>query len=469
MPGERVEQRGIVERPLELLGDPPGHQLELAQRRAVSGRPGEEQRDRTERVDERLRRGHRPLLAGLEREHGVGRDGDGRIGPVRDRDRRPPLDGAPPRSRRGRRATRPTGRSRSRARRRGAAAARRACRATAWRRRPGRGSPGRGGTGRNGPRSTSCRARRSAGSGRHAGGAARRAPWPWRPAREAGARVQRAARAARARAVCLSLRASISVGENVGDSLVAHAAAAVGHDVATGAGRSPESDARLDGDGRGELVREVAHPRMAVRVAEDDDERPAAPRIPRPARASAVDSSRTSSLGRPLGITDPSECSASPAAMFTRGRSSTTSGGDSSATTPSSSSARRAAMRPASRSRAPGTATPEPTSATRPAASRSRPSSSSPSETARTSAARIGVDSLLAEVVADQERVDAGGDRQHGASLDPVGLADGLHLERVGDHQPVVAELAAEQSREDRRAQRGGQRRRAPGRARARS
>jgi hypothetical protein len=55
--------------------------------------------------------------------------------------------------------------------------------------------------------------------------------------------------------------------------------------------------------------------------------------------------------------------------------------------------------------------------------------------------------------VADEEGVDPRGDREDGAPLDAVGRADRLHLERVGDDEAVVAELTAEQARDDRPAE----------------
>ena len=75
------------------------------------------------------------------------------------------------------------------------------------------------------------------------------------------------------------------------------------------------------------------------------------------------------------------------------------------------------------------------------------PSSSSPPATASTSAARIAATASSPRSWPIEQRVDAGGERQHGAALDADGVADGLHLERVGDHEPVVAELVAKQAR----------------------
>ncbi len=68
-----------------------------------------------------------------------------------------------------------------------------------------------------------------------------------------------------------------------------------------------------------------------------------------------------------------------------------------------------------------------------------------------------GLDSVLAEIVADEERVDPGGKREDRAALDADRLAEPLHLERVRDHEPVVAELDAKQVVHDGAA--GGRRR----------
>ena len=61
------------------------------------------------------------------------------------------------------------------------------------------------------------------------------------------------------------------------------------------------------------------------------------------------------------------------------------------------------------------------------------------------------------QVVADAERVGAGRERPHGGLLDADTAADRAHLERVGDHEPVEAELLAQQPGEDPAAQRGRQ------------
>ena len=155
--------------------------------------------------------------------------------------------------------------------------------------------------------------------------------------------------------------------------------------------------------------------------------------------------------------------------MFARGRSSTTSGGDRRARRrPRRTSARRrgdAGPRSADRARRVAPARrPTRRRARRGRPPRaSRPSASSPSATASTSALWTAADRLDAEVVADQQRVDARRDREHRAARDAVGRADGLHLERVGDHEPVVAELAAQQAGDDGRGSAWPARRRAPG------
>ncbi len=56
---------------------------------------------------------------------------------------------------------------------------------------------------------------------------------------------------------------------------------------------------------------------------------------------------------------------------------------------------------------------------------------------------------VLAEVVADAERVDARLERTDGRLLDADGRADGLHLERVGEHEPVEPERLSEQTLHD--------------------
>ena len=63
------------------------------------------------------------------------------------------------------------------------------------------------------------------------------------------------------------------------------------------------------------------------------------------------------------------------------------------------------------------------------------------------------LDCVLVQVVAEPERVRAGDQRADGRFLDAVGRADGGHLERVGDDQTVEAELAAQQSGQDRLAE----------------
>ena len=79
-----------------------------------------------------------------------------------------------------------------------------------------------------------------------------------------------------------------------------------------------------------------------------------------------------------------------------------------------------------------------------------QPRAAAPPGTRATSAARTRLHRLLAEIVADAERVDAGLERAHRRFLDADGRADRLHLERVGEHEPVEAELVAEQALHDR-------------------
>ena len=63
-------------------------------------------------------------------------------------------------------------------------------------------------------------------------------------------------------------------------------------------------------------------------------------------------------------------------------------------------------------------------------------------------------DSLLVQVVADAERVGAGRDRTNGRLLDAHQVGDGAHLEGIADHESVVPELAAQESGDDRPAER---------------
>ena len=55
------------------------------------------------------------------------------------------------------------------------------------------------------------------------------------------------------------------------------------------------------------------------------------------------------------------------------------------------------------------------------------------------------LDLLRRQRRAEAERVGAGRERPHGALLDADRGADRAHLERVGDHDPVEAELVAQQ------------------------
>ena len=66
------------------------------------------------------------------------------------------------------------------------------------------------------------------------------------------------------------------------------------------------------------------------------------------------------------------------------------------------------------------------------------------------------LDRLLVEVVAEAERVGSGGESQDGGFRHSPRPADPLHLERVGEDQPVEAELAAQEAGEDRPADRRG-------------
>ncbi len=63
---------------------------------------------------------------------------------------------------------------------------------------------------------------------------------------------------------------------------------------------------------------------------------------------------------------------------------------------------------------------------------------------------------LLTEIVADAERVDARVEREHRRSSTPTVALTRLHLERVGHHDAVEAELPAQQALDDRLAQRRG-------------
>ena len=58
--------------------------------------------------------------------------------------------------------------------------------------------------------------------------------------------------------------------------------------------------------------------------------------------------------------------------------------------------------------------------------------------------------------MADAQRVDARFERAYRGLLDSECRADRLHLERVGQYQPVEAELLAQQTLHDARAERGG-------------
>ena len=225
--------------------------------------------------------------------------------------------------------------------------------------------------------------------------------------------------------------------EQLGDRLVADAAAAVGRDIAACAGGPPDAAAR--------------------------SRRRPAPRRGRRSRIHAwrCASRTTTRRGRRIGARDAREttvarasASASPAAMFARGRSSTTSGG-----------AARARRRPRRAARA----------APRRARRRGRPARAArprrdPRGDARARARRASCEPLGRDARRDrargraatasssrswptQQRVDAGGERQHGAVARRRRLAQRLHLERVGDHEPVVAELVAQQPRAIARAQ----------------
>ena len=321
-----------------------------ARARPRAGRRREQQRDRAERVDVGLRRR------------------DGALA-------RPPRAAAPPQlaaaigdSRSfviaiGRPALAPrlgdhrvdvrglarSARCRPRARRRGAAAARTACRATESRTRPARGWLGRAGTARSGPRSTSCRARRSGRSGRRRGGRARE------PLRVLRLPLEQA-------------RERLGLLRSSSSSRVRHAAAPAEQRGVVGrrgcrrrwrrsrappTGRqtgSPVSTTTAPGHVGGRL-----HPVMPVRVADDEHVR----------LRDRTSPSRTITACR-------SECSASPAAMFAAGRSSTTRGARSNEMSPPLSA--RAAPRPLPTERSTARRGPGRPSA---ASSRMRPAASS--------------------------------------------------------------------------------------------
>ena len=52
--------------------------------------------------------------------------------------------------------------------------------------------------------------------------------------------------------------------------------------------------------------------------------------------------------------------------------------------------------------------------------------------------------------MADAEGIDTGRERSHGGGLDPDRGRDGLHLERVGHHDAVEAELLAQEALHER-------------------
>ncbi len=69
-----VEGGDVAPRALDLRLDLLGGPAQLLERLCISGGRREDQRDRTERVDVRLGRGNRLLLARFELHHGVGRE-----------------------------------------------------------------------------------------------------------------------------------------------------------------------------------------------------------------------------------------------------------------------------------------------------------------------------------------------------------------------------------------------------------
>ena len=295
-----------------------------------------------------------------------------------------------------------------------------------------------------------------------------------RPAARAGAPAPRAARGARARAGNESRGPRSGRAEQaVGQRLVAHPAAAERREIAAGAvpgARAARRSRRRPRRAPGcrVVASRIQAWRCASRTTITSGRRPrrstarrsrrstrrARSRCPAAARRSP---SRASARPRPRRCSP--AAAARPRAAGDRARLSV------------GPSARRATTRPASRS-----------IARRRRRRRGPRRSGRPARPPRAAAPRRAhpprplderalhrVDRLLAEVVADQERVDPRRERQHRASLDADVVADRLHLERVGDHEPVVAELVAEQARDDRRAEGGRQRRRAPARGCARS
>ena len=208
-------------------------------------------------------------------------------------------------------------------------------------------------------------------------------------------------------------------------------------------------------------------PGMAMGVTHDDDEL-ARPKLSatsaRASRRSTVEAVR-----RPRRGHHRDRGSRGPAAINASGSSSTTSGGRSSdsgprrearAARPSGSPG--AGLRRRAGSRAPRRA------CDAPAASRSRSSASSPSTRPRRRARSARATASTPRSWPSSSASTPAASASTAPSATPTVPADRLHLERVGDHEPVEAELLAEQAGETARLSVPA-RRRARARGRARS
>ena len=188
-----------------------------------------------------------------------------------------------------------------------------------------------------------------------------------------------------------------------------------------------------------------------------DHERPVTRRQERRLQSRLLPSRRTPSAP---GQRSARPCANSPAAMFACGTSSTTSGLRSSAGDPWMRSARRAASAPTSRPGAPveSAAAAHLAVARHPTRRLLEPLLRQPTRPRRfRDRGDERGDRLLVQVVADAERVDAGRERLNAGLLHSHAAADRAHLERVGDHEPVEAELLAQEPGDDPAAQRGRQ------------
>ena len=196
--------------------------------------------------------------------------------------------------------------------------------------------------------------------------------------------------------------------------------------------------------------------------------RPSARRARSP--ASSADVSRIPSAP---GHSSASPCAKSPAAMFACGTSSTTNGACPTRSACHACGARVVRRRaPISRLGATlGRRRAQARERANPAGRLLEPCQRQPAVRRRPRRARatIAATASLVQVVADAERVRAGGDRAHRSLLDAHAVGDRAHLERVRDHEPVEPELVAQQPREDPPAQRRRHVVRARGRAGARS